>query len=93
MTTMPNPLSLARHYYEARREVLAAAGAQATPWYRLNADERAVAIAESTIIQEAIRRANEEHTALLDAIAARLTPADAPQRGAGVTSSGPPTYL
>ncbi|MFD7334890.1 hypothetical protein ACFV98_02655 [Streptomyces violascens] len=71
MTTMP-------HYYEARRAILAAAGTQATPWYRLNADERAVAIAEAAITQEAIHRANEENTERLDAIAARLDPANVP---------------
>lgn len=79
MTTMPSSLSLARHYYEARREVLAAAGTRITPWYRLNADERAVAVAEAAIIQEAIRRANEEHATLLDGITARLAPADTPR--------------
>ncbi|MEU8911748.1 hypothetical protein [Streptomyces nigrescens] len=77
MTIMPSHLSLARHYYEARREVLSAAGTQATPWYRLNADERAVAVAEAAIIQEAIRRASEESAMLLDGITARLAPADA----------------
>lgn len=79
MTIMPSHLSLARHYYEARREVLAAAGTQATPWYRLNADERVVAVAEAAIIQEAIRRASEESAMLLDGITARLAPADAPR--------------
>ncbi|MFG2141890.1 hypothetical protein [Streptomyces sp. NPDC048650] len=75
---MPSALSLARHYYEARREVLAAGGHEATPWYRLSADERAVAIAEAAIIVEAVRRANEEHQALLCALDNRFPAIDAP---------------
>ncbi|MDI3409276.1 hypothetical protein [Streptomyces cavernicola] len=65
MTTMPGLLPLARHYYETRREVLAAAGAQTTPWYRLNPDELGVAVAETQIIIEALRRANKEQAVLL----------------------------
>ncbi|WP_031102385.1 hypothetical protein [Streptomyces sp. NRRL S-146] len=68
MTTMPGLLPLARHYYETRREVLAAAGVQTTPWYRLAADELGVAVAEAQIILEAVRRANEEHAVLLGGI-------------------------
>lgn len=66
MTIMPGSLPLARHYYETRREVLAACGTQITPWYQLTADERGVAVAEAAIIVEAVRRANEEQTMLLD---------------------------
>lgn len=79
MTTMPSTLSLARHYYETRREVLAAGGHETTPWYRLSADERAVAITESTIIVEAVRRANEEHAALRSALGSRLHAVDEPR--------------
>lgn len=43
MTTLPITLPLARHYYETRREVLAAGGEHVTPWYRLAPDEYAVA--------------------------------------------------
>ncbi|MFP3991037.1 hypothetical protein U9R90_26925 [Streptomyces sp. E11-3] len=71
MTTMPGLLPLARHYYETRREVLAASGAQTTPWYRLTADELAVAVTEARIILEAVRRANQEHAVLLDGISDR----------------------
>ncbi len=71
MTTMPHTLPLAQHYYGARREVLAAAGTQATPWYRLSRDDRAAALAEAAIIQEAVYRASAEHAALLAAIKAR----------------------
>ncbi|WP_030780787.1 hypothetical protein [Streptomyces sp. NRRL S-920] len=62
---MPITLPLARHYYETRREVLAAGGEHVTPWYRLTPDERAVAVTEAVIILEAVRRANAEHAALL----------------------------
>ncbi|MFI1012612.1 hypothetical protein [Streptomyces sp. NPDC020965] len=65
MTTMPGLLPLARHYYEARREVLLAGGRQATPWYLLSSDEHAVAIAEAKIVVEAIRRVDEERAVLL----------------------------
>ncbi|WP_370418967.1 hypothetical protein AB8O64_10955 [Streptomyces sp. QH1-20] len=68
MTTMPRPIPLARHYHETRREFLATCGTQITPWYRLTSDERSVAVAEATIILEAVRRANEEHAALLPVI-------------------------
>ncbi|MCZ1014421.1 hypothetical protein [Streptomyces noursei] len=79
MTTMPGLLPLARHYYETRREVLAAAGAQTTPWYRLTADELGVAVAEARIILEAVRRANEEHAVLLDGISGHpLAPVGSP---------------
>ncbi|NEW75448.1 MULTISPECIES: hypothetical protein [Streptomyces] len=74
---MPSPLPLARHYYEIRREVLAACGTQITPWYRLTADERAVAVTEAEIVLEAVRRANEEHAALLD-VAAHKPAVDTP---------------
>ncbi|MBT2396273.1 hypothetical protein [Streptomyces sp. ISL-100] len=77
MTTMPGLLPLARHYYETRREALAAAGAETTPWYRLKADELGVAVAEARIILEAVRRANDEHAVLLGGIADSPTPADA----------------
>ncbi|WP_141753951.1 hypothetical protein [Streptomyces subrutilus] len=64
-TNMPfAPQALARHYYEARREVLALAGITATPWYQLSADERAIADAEGQIVQEAFRRAAEEQQAI-----------------------------
>lgn len=79
MTTMPGLLPLARHYYETRREVLAAAGAEPTPWYRLTADELGVAVAEAQIIIEAVSRANEEQSVLLDAISGHpLAPAGSP---------------
>ncbi|MEV8388875.1 MULTISPECIES: hypothetical protein [unclassified Streptomyces] len=64
MTTMPGSLPLARHYYETRREVLATFGTQMTPWYRLTAEERDVAVAEAAISVEAVRRANEERASL-----------------------------
>ncbi|MFJ9618822.1 hypothetical protein [Streptomyces noursei] len=72
MTTTPSLLPLARHYRETRREVLAACGTAATPWYRLTPDERAVAVDEAEIVLEAVHRANAEHTVLLD-IAAGLS--------------------
>ncbi|MFE2157060.1 hypothetical protein ACFW9M_04515 [Streptomyces lydicus] len=78
MKTMPNSLSLARHYYEARREVLTAAGMQITPWYRLTQDERAVTVTEAAIIQEALRRAIEERATLLDGVTARLAQDETP---------------
>ncbi|MGC5042445.1 hypothetical protein ACLQ16_03910 [Streptomyces albidoflavus] len=92
MTTMPGTLPLARHYYETRREVLAAAGTHITPWYRLTPDERSVAVAEAAIILEAVRRVNDERTALLGLVVDRLTSIDGPNRRAGVTGSGLPTY-
>lgn len=55
---------LARHYYEVRREVLAAAGITVTPWYQLTADDRAVAEAEANIVAVAVQRAIEEQQAL-----------------------------
>lgn len=64
------PHALARHYYEARREVLALAGIAATPWYQLTANERAVADAEAQIVREAFRRAAEEQQAI-DALSHR----------------------
>ncbi|MFG2864674.1 hypothetical protein [Streptomyces sioyaensis] len=76
---MPGTMPLARHYYETRREVLAAAGTQVTPWYRLTSDERAVAVAEAAIILEAVRRANDERTALLDPVNEQLAPVDRPR--------------
>lgn len=78
MKNMPSSMSLARHYYETRREVLAAGGTEVAPWYRLTADERAVAVAEAAIIREAIRRVHEEHAVLLEGIAARLAAASRP---------------
>ncbi|MEU1310992.1 hypothetical protein ABZ419_19180 [Streptomyces cinnamoneus] len=72
MTTMPDTVPLARHYYETRREVLAAGGAQLTPWYQLAPEERAVAVTEAVIIQEAVRRANEEHAVLMAVLTGRL---------------------
>ncbi|MFE0058767.1 hypothetical protein [Streptomyces sp. NPDC059003] len=74
-----NTLSLARHYYEIRREVLAVAGTQVTPWFQLTRDERDVAVAEAAIILEAVRRANEEHAVLLDAVTSRPPAAAAPR--------------
>ncbi|MEV7512021.1 hypothetical protein AB0O57_29105 [Streptomyces sp. NPDC091201] len=80
-TNMPFALqALARHYYEARRQVLAQAGITTTPWYRLTASERAVAEAEAQIVQEACRRAAEEQQAF-DAL---------PQRAAGPTAAERP---
>ena len=79
MTTMPSLLPLARHYYETRREVLAAAGVQTTPWYQLTADELGVAVAEARIILEAVGRANEEHAVLLGCISGHpLAPVASP---------------
>lgn len=75
MTTMPGLLPLARHYYETRRELLVAAGTESTPWYRLSADELAVAVAEARIILEAVRRANDEHHVLLGAATSSKLPA------------------
>ncbi|WJV44540.1 hypothetical protein [Streptomyces flavofungini] len=75
---MPSTLPLARHYYEARREVLAAAGTQATPWYRITPDERAVAVAEAAIILEAVRRANDKPALLLDLVADEFATGDQP---------------
>ncbi|MGI5337718.1 hypothetical protein ACQEVS_10115 [Streptomyces sp. CA-181903] len=73
---MPDTVPLARHYYETRREVLAAGGAQLTPWYRLAPEERAVAVTEAVIIQEAVRRATEEHAVLVTVLGNRLPTAD-----------------
>ncbi|WP_435060238.1 hypothetical protein [Streptomyces sp. bgisy060] len=60
MTTSLPELALARHYFETRREVLAAAGHRTKPWFRLTADERSVAVAEASLIREALRRAEAE---------------------------------
>ncbi|MEW1700758.1 hypothetical protein ACIQCR_16910 [Streptomyces sp. NPDC093249] len=62
--TTPPPLSLARHYYETRREVLTAAGERTTPWFRLTGAERRVAVAEASLIAEALRRAVAEQQLL-----------------------------
>ncbi|MGG2460166.1 hypothetical protein ACO0M4_10150 [Streptomyces sp. RGM 3693] len=79
MTTMPGLLPLARHYYETRREFLTAADARTTLWYRLTADELAVAVAEARIILEAVRRAVQEHAVLLDGVSShQLAPVGIP---------------
>ncbi|MGW7521848.1 hypothetical protein ACWGJ2_40410 [Streptomyces sp. NPDC054796] len=83
MMNMPGVMALARHFYETRREVLAAGGAERTPWCRLSEDERAVAVAEAHIVLEAVRRADEEQVALQILIAAQ-PPTDASPRRAGV---------
>ncbi|MFJ9434880.1 hypothetical protein ACIRQY_35305 [Streptomyces sp. NPDC101490] len=57
MTTSP-PFSLARHYYETRRELRTAAGERTTPWFRLADAERSVAVAET------LRRAAAEQQLL-----------------------------
>lgn len=64
MTTKPLLPGLTRHFYEARREVLALAGITATPWYQLTGDERKVAEAEADIVREALRRVAAEHFAI-----------------------------
>ncbi|MEU9699513.1 hypothetical protein [Streptomyces sp. NPDC047981] len=76
MTTSMPPLTLARHYYEARREVLGAAGLRTKPWFRLTDDERAVAVAEASLITEALHRAEKERQ-LLQGLAGTLS---APRR-------------
>ncbi|MFG2986198.1 hypothetical protein ACGFYQ_33940 [Streptomyces sp. NPDC048258] len=63
-TNMPSLHGLTRHYYEARREVLAHAGIPATPWYQLTAEERQIAQAEADIVREALRRAAAEQEAI-----------------------------
>lgn len=78
VTTMPGTLPFARHYYETRREVLAAVGTHITPWHRFAPDERAVAVAEAAIVLEAVRRANEERTALLGLAVDRLATSTVP---------------
>ncbi|MFJ9416676.1 hypothetical protein ACIRPT_21140 [Streptomyces sp. NPDC101227] len=75
---MPGTLPLARHYYETRREVLAAAGTHIAPWYRLTPDERSVAVAEAAIILEAIRRTNDERNTLLGLVVDPVEPLDEP---------------
>ncbi|MFJ4988803.1 hypothetical protein ACIP9H_34005 [Streptomyces sp. NPDC088732] len=62
-TNMPSLPALSRNFYEARREVLAAAGVTATPWYQLSAEERQVVDAETRIIIEALRRTQVEQEA------------------------------
>uniref|UniRef100_UPI0011808B6E hypothetical protein n=1 Tax=Streptomyces sp. NRRL B-24572 TaxID=1962156 RepID=UPI0011808B6E len=60
MTNTLPPLALARHFYETRREVLGTAGLRTKPWFRLTDDERAAAVAEASLITEALRRAETE---------------------------------
>ncbi|MFI1201665.1 hypothetical protein ACH4VR_19800 [Streptomyces sp. NPDC020883] len=72
---MPSSLPLARHYYETRREILAACGTAVTPWYRLTPEERSVAVAEAEIILEAVRRAHREQ----DIVTGRLFDVGAPR--------------
>ncbi|MFD3514861.1 hypothetical protein [Streptomyces sp. NPDC058657] len=69
---MPPVVALARHFYETRREILVEGGTEATPWYRLTEDSRAIAVAEAHIVLEAVRRANDEQKALLTVAALRL---------------------
>lgn len=75
---LPN---LARHFHEARRELLALAGIQVAPWYRLTSDERQVAETEAEILREALRRATAEQRAV-DTLLSRPGPRPArPQPG------------
>ncbi|MEU8540852.1 hypothetical protein AB0C52_12845 [Streptomyces sp. NPDC048717] len=68
-TSIP-PMALARHYYETRRELLLEAGMRVPGWFRLTPDERAVAVAEASLIREAVRRTEKEEKAFQQAVQA-----------------------
>ncbi|MGW1275542.1 hypothetical protein ACWD4V_01105 [Streptomyces tsukubensis] len=87
MTNLSESLPLARHFYEVRREVLAACGTRITPWYRLSQDERAAAVAEGVMMLEALRRAREEHDFLTAAVTDRVHSRALPD-GAGAGAEG-----
>lgn len=67
------PPNLTRHYWEAYRTRMAAAGVETEQWFQLDLTMRAVLESEVEMLREAIRSAEEEQ----DLIAAVTTPAPA----------------
>ncbi|NEA53547.1 hypothetical protein G3I60_05100 [Streptomyces sp. SID13666] len=65
---------LARHYYEARRQILMQSGDILAPWYTLTEPQRAAAEREALVILEAIRRLEAEQAACEKARTVRPRP-------------------